>query len=133
MEKEYLQMSYDPDNKIWTSEHYPYKDFVQGSLGEKYLETMRSIDPNKIIDHFYDTNREKTVKEVYEQSITVATNLHRLGIKKGDVVVFFSMNNENISVLTMGCVLIGALVNYFEVQLEGGKKRVLKSFFQLLY
>ncbi|XP_023304947.2 4-coumarate--CoA ligase 3-like [Lucilia cuprina] len=118
MGQEYLQISYDENNKIWTSTHYPYKDKVYGSLGERFLKTMRSINPNKIIDHFYDTNRQKTAKEVYEQSIIVAKNLQRLGIRKGDVVAFFCMNNEEVAVLTMGCILVGALVNYFEVFME---------------
>ncbi|KAM7346972.1 2-succinylbenzoate--CoA ligase-like [Cochliomyia hominivorax] len=118
MVQEFLQMSYDENEKIWSSVHYPYKEQVKGSLGEKFLKTMRSIAPNKILDHFYDTNKQKTAKEIYEQSIIVAKNLQRLGIKKGDVVVFFSMNNEHIAVLTMGCILVGALINYFEVHME---------------
>ncbi|XP_065365997.1 uncharacterized protein LOC135958973 [Calliphora vicina] len=119
MVQEFLQVTYDANNKIWTSSHYPYKEQIKGSMGERFLKTMRSIDPNKIIDQFYDTNKQKTAKEVYEQSIAVAKNMQRLGIKKGDVVVFFSMNNEDVAVLTMGCILIGALVNYFEVFMEG--------------
>lgn len=128
MVQEFLQIAYNENEKIWTSTHYPYKDLVKGSLGEKFLKTMRSIEPSKVIDHFYDTNTEKTAREVYEQSIKVAKNLQRLGVKKGDIVVFFCMNNEHVAVLTMGCILIGALINYFEVHLEDGKRVLLKYF-----
>lgn len=93
------------------------------ALWEKdFCKQCAALTPIKsLIDHFYDTNKQKTAKDVYQQSIVVAKNLQRLGIKKGDIVVFFCMNNEDVAVLTMGCILIGALVNYFEVFMEGGK------------
>lgn len=124
MVEEFLQISYDSAEKIWCSVHYPYADQIQGSLGEKFLKTMRSIDPTKIIDHFYDTNRQKSAKEIYEQSIAVAKNLQRLGIKMSDVVVFFCKNNEEVAVLTMGCILIGVVVNFFETSLKDGKNKL---------
>ncbi|XP_005176639.1 luciferin 4-monooxygenase [Musca domestica] len=118
MPEEYLKIVQDPKTKIWKSVNYPYGDVTKLSMGEKFLQTMRTIDANKVIDHFYDTNVIKTAKDVYEESILIALNLQRLGIKKGDCVIFYSMNNEWISVLTFGCILIGALPNYIEVHLD---------------
>ncbi|XP_061397853.1 2-hydroxy-7-methoxy-5-methyl-1-naphthoate--CoA ligase-like [Musca vetustissima] len=118
MPEEYIKVVQDPQTKIWKSVNYPYGDIAKLSIGEKFLQTMRSVDPNKIIDHFYDTNTTKTAKDVYEQSILIAINLQRLGIKKGDCVIFYSMNNEWVAVLSLGCILIGALPNYCEVHLD---------------
>lgn len=123
MPEEYLKIVQDPKTKIWKSVNYPYGDVTKLSMGEKFLQTMRTIDANKIIDHFYDTNVIKTAKDVYEESILIALNLQRLGIKKGDCVIFYSMNNEWISVLTFGCILIGTLPNYIEVHLDEGEWR----------
>ena len=128
MIQEFLQIEYDASNKIWSSVNYPYTDQVYGSMGERFLKTMRSIDPNKVLDYFYDTNRLKTAIEIYHESIKVAKNLQRLGVKKDNVVVFYCMNNEHVSVLSMGCVLIGALVNYFEVHMVGGKCCMIEVF-----
>ncbi|XP_073814342.1 uncharacterized protein [Musca autumnalis] len=118
MPEEYLKVVYDSQNKIWKSVNYPYGDVTKLSLGEKFLQTMRSTDPTKIIDHFYDKNILKSVKEVYEQAILIAINLKQLGIKKGDCVIFFTLNNEWIAVLTFGCILCGAVPLYFEVHLD---------------
>ncbi|XP_073814344.1 2-succinylbenzoate--CoA ligase-like [Musca autumnalis] len=79
---------------------------------------MRSTDPNKIIDHFYDKHVKKTAKEVYEQSILIAINLQQMGIKKGDPVIFYSQNNEWIAVLLGGCILCGAVPLFFECHLD---------------
>ncbi|XP_061388641.1 uncharacterized protein LOC133323735 [Musca vetustissima] len=118
MPEEYIKVVQDPQTKIWKSVNYPYGDIAKLSIGEKFLQTMRSVDPNKIIDHFYDTNTIKTAKDVYEESILIAVNLKRLGVKKGDCVIFYAMNNEWVAVLSMGCFLIGAYPIYFEVHLD---------------
>lgn len=119
--EEYIKIIHDELTHSWKSVNYPYGDLVKRSLGEQFLRTMRSIDANKIIDHFYDSDTRKTANEVYEQSIAIALNLKRMGIKKGDVIVLYSMNNEWISVLTFGCILIGALPNFCEVHLDEGE------------
>ncbi|XP_075157074.1 uncharacterized protein LOC142230315 [Haematobia irritans] len=118
MSKEYLKIVYNTETKIWKSVNYPYGELKKLSLGEKFLKTMRSINPNKIIDYFYDANVSRTAKEVYEQSIVMAINLKEIGIKRGDIVIFFSMNNEWISALTFGCILMGAVPSFFEVHLD---------------
>ncbi|XP_073832944.1 uncharacterized protein isoform X2 [Musca autumnalis] len=106
MPPEYIKVVQNPQTKIWKSINYPYGDVAKLSLGEKFLH------------HFYDRNVVKTAKDVYEQSILIAINLKRLGIKQADCVIFYSMNNEWISVLSFGCFLIGALPNYCEVHLD---------------
>uniref|UniRef100_A0A1I8NSR8 AMP-dependent synthetase/ligase domain-containing protein n=1 Tax=Stomoxys calcitrans TaxID=35570 RepID=A0A1I8NSR8_STOCA len=60
----------------------------------------------------------KTAKEVYEQSIVIALNLRRMGIKKGDAIALYTMNNEWVSVLTLGCILVGAVPYFCEVHLD---------------
>lgn len=121
MPEEHLQIVFDKQKKIWKSVNYPYKNLTNTSLGEQFLKTMRTIDGDKIIDHFYDKNVMKTARQIYEESVTIAINLQRLGVTKGDVVILFSMNNEMSAVLTLGCVLLGALPNFFEVHMEEGK------------
>ncbi|XP_061400794.1 2-succinylbenzoate--CoA ligase-like [Musca vetustissima] len=124
MPEEYIQIVHDPQANVWKSVNYPYGDLAKYSVGEKFLQTMRSIDANKVIDHFYDTNAIKTAKDVYEQSILIAINLQLMGVQHGDCVIFFSMNNEWTSVLTMGSILMGAVPNFFEVYLDNGSIKV---------
>uniref|UniRef100_T1PAV5 AMP-binding enzyme n=1 Tax=Musca domestica TaxID=7370 RepID=T1PAV5_MUSDO len=79
---------------------------------------MRSLDPNTILEYHYDLKKEKSARDICQESIRVALNLRRLGLEKGDVVVLFTGYTYMTSALTFGALLIGAVVNFFEVQLE---------------
>lgn len=121
MSQNYLKVIYDSENKIWKSSQYPYKNQTNRSLGEAFLQSMRSLEPNKVLEYHYDVKREKYVQDLYQESITIANNLQRLGLSKGDVVLLFSGYNYMTSSLTFGSLLVGGVVNFFEVKLENGE------------
>jgi 4-coumarate--CoA ligase len=53
------------------------------------------------------TGRSYTYSQLKENSVRVASALHRLGFRKGDVVTSFSSNNIDISVLMLACASLG--------------------------
>lgn len=124
----HLKVVYEPQTKIWKSMNYPNRGLTNRSIGEAFLESMRCLDGQQVLEYHYDVKREKRVKDIYEESIRVAKNFRRLGMRKGDVIVLFSGNNYMISVLTFGTILAGGVVNYFEVKLEQGKYEILKLY-----
>ncbi|KAM7349837.1 putative acyl--CoA ligase YdaB [Cochliomyia hominivorax] len=115
MSEDYLKVEF---LKIWKSAHYPYKKQTNRSVGEAFLQSMRSLDPDKVLEFHYDVNKEKCVKDLYRESILIAKNLNRLGLSRGDVVLLFSGYNYITSSLTFGTLLVGGVVNFFEVKLE---------------
>ncbi|TMW42522.1 hypothetical protein DOY81_012398 [Sarcophaga bullata] len=98
----HLKVEYEPQKKIWKSSNYPYNRLTNRSISEAFLQSMRGLDPQQVLEYHYDSSREKRVKDIYQESITVAQNLQRLGLSKGDVVVLVSGNNYMTSVLTLG-------------------------------
>ncbi|XP_023292862.2 putative acyl--CoA ligase YdaB [Lucilia cuprina] len=118
MSKDFLKVKYDEQNKIWKSENYPYKKQTNRTVGEAFLQSMRSLERDKILEYHYDVEKEKSVKDLYQESIIVSKNLQRLGMQKGDVVMLFSGYNYWTSSITFGTLLMGGAVNYFEVKLE---------------
>lgn len=126
-----MKISYDNEKKIWKSLNYCHGDVVKHFLGEVFLENVGKCEANKIIEWHYDTGRGRTMEEIYRESITVAMNLQKMGIKKGDVVVFYCMMNSKLSSLAMGCLMLGATVNFFETNFSPGMK--LKAIFEKLF
>lgn len=122
---EFLKIVYNAENKIWKSVNYPYKNLTKRSVGEAFLHSMRNLEPDKILEYHYDEQRSKRVKDLYQESITVAENLKLLGMRKGDVVVIFSGYTYLTSSLTFGTILMGGVINFFEVKLNVGKKKIL--------
>uniref|UniRef100_A0A0B6ZD64 Luciferin 4-monooxygenase n=1 Tax=Arion vulgaris TaxID=1028688 RepID=A0A0B6ZD64_9EUPU len=53
------------------------------------------------------TGRTYTYSQLKENSIRVASALHRLGYRKGDVLLSFSTNHMDISVLMLACASLG--------------------------
>ncbi|XP_037808390.1 putative acyl--CoA ligase YdaB [Lucilia sericata] len=118
MSKNFLKVNYDQENKIWKSANYRYKKQTNRTVGEAFLQSMRSLERDKVLEYHYDVEKEKCVKDLYQESIIVAKNLQRLGMQKGDVVMLFSGYNYWTSSLTFGTLLVGGVVNYFEVKLD---------------
>ncbi|XP_065364963.1 putative acyl--CoA ligase YdaB [Calliphora vicina] len=118
MSNDFLKINYDLQKKIWKSENYPYKNLTNRTVGEAFLQSMRSLERNKVLEYHYDEQKEKLVKDLYQEAIIVAGNLQRLGLSRGDVVILFSGYNYMTSSLTFGTLLMGGVVNFFEVKLE---------------
>lgn len=51
--------------------------------------------------------RTYTYSQVKQSAISVASALHRLGYKKGDVVLSFSTNNIDVCILMLACASLG--------------------------
>lgn len=116
----HLKVAYEPEKKTWNSLNYTYRQLTNRSISVAFLESMRGLEPQQVLEYHYDTNKEKQVKDIYEQAITVAKNLQSMGLSKGDVVVLVSGNNYMTSALTFGTILAGGVVNYFEIKLNEG-------------
>ncbi|XP_061395297.1 putative acyl--CoA ligase YdaB [Musca vetustissima] len=114
----FLNVVFDENNKIWKSANYPYSKDTNRSVGEAFLKSMRSLDPYKVLEYHFDVKKERRAKDIFQDSVTIAVNLQRLGLRKGDVVVLFTGYTVMTSALTFGSLLIGAVVNFFEVGLN---------------
>ncbi|XP_037808391.1 probable 4-coumarate--CoA ligase 3 [Lucilia sericata] len=109
-----MKIEFNPETKIWKSLDYTHGEYIKHFIGEIFLENVKKVPGDKVLEWHYDTGVSKTMNEIYRESVTVAINLQRLGIKKGDVVVFYSMVNSKVSSLAMGALMLGAVVNFFE-------------------
>lgn len=117
-----MKIEFDSETKNWKSLNYSYKEYVEHFIGEVFLENVEKVAADKILEWHYDTGLSKTMQEICRDSKTVAMNLQRLGVKKGDVVVMYSMVNSKISSLAMGALMVGAVVNFFETTFQKGKR-----------
>ncbi|KAM7349310.1 uncharacterized protein ACRADG_008312 [Cochliomyia hominivorax] len=113
-----MEINFNRDKKIWKSLNYSHGEYVNNFVGEIFMENAKKVPGDKIIEWHYDSGVNKTMAEIYRDSKIVAMNLQRLGIKKGDVVIMYSMVNTKISSLAMGALMVGAVVNFFETTFQ---------------
>ncbi|XP_055842795.1 2-succinylbenzoate--CoA ligase-like [Episyrphus balteatus] len=111
-----METIYNEVEKIWST---PGLNIEHRGLGEAILTKLKTDNQDRIFEFFYDKGITLTVADVRQQTIKVAQNLQRIGLKKGDTVVIYSMLNEKITPIAFGCFTIGAPVNYFETNFDG--------------
>ncbi|XP_055840520.1 uncharacterized protein LOC129908195 [Episyrphus balteatus] len=111
-----METIYNEIEKVWST---PDLDIEHRGLGEAILRNLKEDNQDRIFEVFYDKRIALKVGDVRQQTIKVAQNLQRIGLKKGDTVVIYSMLNEKITPISFGCFTIGAPVNYFETHFEG--------------
>lgn len=117
-----MKIDFNSDTKIWKSLNHTNEEYFNQFLGEAFLENVKRLPGNKILECHYDTGVNKSVEDLCKETKSVAMNLLKLGVKKGDVVVMYSMVNSKISSLTMGALMVGAVVNFFETTFQKGKR-----------
>lgn len=112
---------YDEVNRVWST---PKKDdgydFNQ-LAGQAIFDRLKISDQNRVLELNHGTGKETTVGEMRNLAVTCAKNLESLGIKKGDVVCFFSQLNSFTTPTCYGCFIIGAIVNPMVVTMSEGK------------
>lgn len=113
-------VKYDEINKIWSRESKNYKNDLNTNIGEYILKRLNELNSNKIIEINDDNNHKWTIKDYKELSITCAINLNELGLKKGDIVVYFCTLNSYITVSVYGCYYIGAIIHPIDVNCTEG-------------
>ncbi|XP_055842570.1 uncharacterized protein LOC129909520 [Episyrphus balteatus] len=108
-------IEYVESEKVWCG---PRLDVKPTGLGEAILKILKERDPEQIYEIFHDNGTHVTNKEIREKTITAAQNLLNLGVKKGDVVVFFTYSKLNLTPLSFACYTIGAPVCYFDIHIN---------------
>ncbi|XP_055840526.1 uncharacterized protein LOC129908197 [Episyrphus balteatus] len=111
-----METIYNDVEKIWST---PNLDIEHRGLGQAILTKLKDDNHDRILEVFYDKGISLTVGDVRQQTIKVAQNLQRIGLKKGDTVVIYSMLNKMITSIAFALYTIGAPVNFFETNLEG--------------
>lgn len=98
--------NYDSVNKIWSgpSRTSIYNENV--NLGYLILSVIRSA-PNRVFQVCDDTGAEMTSMELYTRTIKIAKSLSKSGLKKNDVVGYVAEDSENVSPVTVACLLLG--------------------------
>ena len=117
-----MKIYYGSETKIWKSLDYKHGDVVRQFIGEKFLENLGKVQADKVIEWHYDTGKGRTMEEIHREAITVAMNLQKMNVKKGDVVVFYCMMQKTVSSLAMGVLMLGATVNFYETNFPEGKE-----------
>lgn len=110
---------YSVDENVWSNVEPVER--LRESLGSFIHGRLRNLDPEQVIEVNYDTQQRSTAGEVLKWSTNAAINLERLGIKQGDVVIFFSQYNSQVVPMFYGCYMIGAVVNCFDVLVDNGE------------
>lgn len=98
-------------------------------LGHLILQKLKQSDSNRILEVEHESGAFLTAGQVLSQTIIVAQNLMRLGIRRGDVVIVYSKSNIKITPITFALYTIGAPINFFYLDLKGD---FIKYYFELL-
>ncbi|XP_055914991.1 2-succinylbenzoate--CoA ligase-like [Eupeodes corollae] len=116
-----MVIKYNEIEKIWSApESEVGEKWNSCSLGEAILTKLHEDNPERVLEVFYDMGIQLTVGDILRQTITVAQNFQRLGLRKGDTVLLYSVSNEKVTPIVFACYTIGAPINFFETKLEGG-------------
>lgn len=90
----------------WPEEVPKNIEFPDTSLGDMLKESVKKFGKNKAI---WFLDQYMTYDELYRQAAGFATALHRLGVKKGDVVAFLLPNSFQYVISYYACQMIGAV------------------------
>uniref|UniRef100_A0A0A1X6R7 Putative acyl--CoA ligase YdaB n=1 Tax=Zeugodacus cucurbitae TaxID=28588 RepID=A0A0A1X6R7_ZEUCU len=111
-------ITYDAKRKVWSSPNYPHWSFINQSLGEAFVQQMKKLPADQILEQYVDTDEIRTSNQIYRESVAVAKNLKKLGLKRDEVIVVCGGNNMKVTPLIMSAFLMGAKVNVFETAMK---------------
>ncbi|XP_055389811.1 mycosubtilin synthase subunit C-like [Condylostylus longicornis] len=106
---------YDFNSKIWKNLTPINENVKKINLGEIILKQLSEYNSEKIIEINIDSEIRTNASEMKNLTINFALNLQKLGIKKGDVVVFFSSMNPFTTPLIYACIIIGSIFVPLEI------------------
>lgn len=98
--------SYDPINKVWSGPRRTSIYNEDANLGFLILSVIKS-SPNRVFQVCDDTGAEMTSQELYKRTIKVVRFLTKLGLKQNDAVGCVAEDSENLSPVTVACLLLG--------------------------
>ncbi|XP_055915561.1 uncharacterized protein LOC129948542 [Eupeodes corollae] len=124
MSNEYIE-----SEKIWRRPSIKLDYRTNIGIGQAILEKLKHTDPQKVLEVEHESGASLTAGQVRQQTIAVAQNLMRLGVKKGDIVIVFSKTNLKITPITFALYTIGAPINFFYLDLKGDD---IKFYFEKL-
>lgn len=113
--------TYDDVTGIWS---VPEKDFGFNKnqlVGPAILYHLSILDDSKVLEINHKDGKETTVREMRKLVITCVLNLKRIGIEKGDIVVFLTHSNSYTTPTCYACFIVGAVVNPINVGLSNGE------------
>lgn len=108
---------FNPDLKIWQAPFEPFPYSMDTFMGELILEELKKT-PKRVVQIFHEENSQLTCDELMINSIRVAQNLTKFGVKTDDVIGVICKNSHKVSFLFNGCILIGAPINPLEPSFE---------------
>ncbi|XP_018573279.1 4-coumarate--CoA ligase 1-like [Anoplophora glabripennis] len=104
---------YRLENNIITTDHDPLDEKYVGGLGCYCFNFMKK-NGDKIAQINVATDEQETYNTLLLKSIRTGIALRKMGIKKGDLVTFFSKRNLNSCVPMIASFLIGAIPSYID-------------------
>lgn len=102
--------AFDATTKIWNGSMKTSAYSTAIHISEYILNNLKKT-PNRVLQIYDENGSQMTCEELRLKAVRVGKNLHKLGIKTGDVVGFICTNSENLCALLHGCILIGAIPN----------------------
>lgn len=104
---------YDSTTKILTSERLPQIYDPNISVGQVILNVMFRT-PNKVIQISDDDGIEVTCSQMATMMTNIAKNLHKIGMKSGDVAGILAANTTYLSPTIFACLLLRLPINPVE-------------------
>lgn len=109
--------TYNEETKVWSGRSLPYPYPLDVYLGEEILKNFDEC-PDRILQICHEEGVETTCEQMKLNTIRVAENLTKLGVKADDVVGFICRNSENVKALVFGCIVIGAPLSSLDVMIN---------------
>lgn len=113
LNREVVEMFYDPDTKILHGEQRPLLHHPSASLGEILVHHLRKT-PDRVAQVCAEEGTEVNCGELAALTVNFAKNLMKFGFKLGDVVGFLGRSCPHAIPATFGCYLIGCKVNLLD-------------------
>ena len=102
--------TYDAVNKIWSGEPRTSIYNENANLGYLILSVIRST-PDRIFQVCDDTGAVMTSMELYKRAVKIAKYLSNAGLKQNDVVGYVAEDSENVTPVSVACLLLGLPIN----------------------
>ena len=109
-----MEPTFNSETSVWTGRNVPYPFPLDTYMGEELLKVLNEA-PENILEIHHEDDVRVTFAETRINSIRVAQNLVKVGIKADDVVGIVCRNQLHLSSIIYGCTFIGVPVNPLDV------------------
>lgn len=110
-------VKFDSTSRQWESSKVPFHHLSNFFLGDVFLKKMKET-PDRVLQISHKDNFQVTCSVMMTQSIRIAQNMIKLGLRSDDVVGVICKHSNEMTYFINACIMIGCPINPLDLSLS---------------